>query len=146
MISPLARKQSYELEGEGGVIRMREDGLFLIYAQVRTTKGQKRFLIRNYYDNYQFSKVQLNNLVPVAKQSLVPTHLLACCRNFSGLTQMGRPKHCPARLASRTILRMPGTRLTRGLLLELRVAIQLVIWPPKSWPKSWPKSSPSTVK
>ena len=26
------------MEGEGGVIRMREDGLFLIYAQVITTK------------------------------------------------------------------------------------------------------------
>ena len=25
-----------------------------------------------------------------------------------------------------------------------RVAIQLVIWPPKSWPKSWPKSFYST--
>ena len=35
---PLARKQSYEMEGGGGVIRMREDGLFLIYAQVITTK------------------------------------------------------------------------------------------------------------
>ena len=34
----LARKQSYEMEGGGGVIRMREDGLFLIYAQVITTK------------------------------------------------------------------------------------------------------------
>ena len=112
------------MEGEGGVIRMKEDGLFLVYAQVcyfnlnsRTCQhvqviAPSHSACTRTYDVYK--KFWDFGPPPLL---LLPNPV--ACISFVSFWLLPLHPQCRRRMNPSSLIRMPGTRPMRGLPLEL---------------------------